>query len=354
MKKILLILLSLVSPLLFMSGCSSSNHPSPGNMAALSANGKTENIDSPVDLLLEEKILSLDPENISARDVMEILSRSAAPQIINLNGSLPVVKMGSFSRFLILMGYPDKKILNPEDKSYSYSSHVSSEKLAGIIAWYYERDGLKPMLIGHSQGGMMVVKVLHEFDGAFHDTLYVYNPFTGLKEERDTITDPLSGREQPVSGLTVGFASAIGTGTFMRLLLGQWNMISRLRKIPDTADEFTGYHIPYDLIGSDLPSFGPRKQYEPAGSVPVRNVTLPSSYSHISVIVTDHLAENPPARQWIENYLPESRHKALPAVPEEELKNIYFAADIWYQIKKNWSVQLQRIILDKRKQKAIY
>ena len=38
------------------------------------------------------------------------------------------------------------------------SSIVFISSIAGLIAGYYEQDGLRPMLIGHSLGGMQVVK----------------------------------------------------------------------------------------------------------------------------------------------------------------------------------------------------
>jgi len=65
------------------------------------------------------------------------------------------------------MGYPAPQIRNPADGSMSYSSFVDSRELAGTIAWHYERDGIAPLLIGHSQGGMMAVKALHELAGGF-------------------------------------------------------------------------------------------------------------------------------------------------------------------------------------------
>ena len=42
----------------------------------------------------------------------------------------------------------------------SRNSFADSEQLAGELAWYYESDGMMPMLIGHSQGGMLAIKVL--------------------------------------------------------------------------------------------------------------------------------------------------------------------------------------------------
>jgi hypothetical protein len=50
------------------------------------------------------------------------------------------------------------------------------------------------MLIGHSQGGMQAVKVLHELAGHFDDSLRVYDPLKGAFEDRTTIVDPLTHR----------------------------------------------------------------------------------------------------------------------------------------------------------------
>ncbi len=297
----------------------------------------------------QDKILALDPDSISSKDIVEVLSKSPAPHIINLNGSVPIVTMEPFSRFLIFMGYPEAKVQNPEDGKYYYSSYESSEDLAGKIAWHYEKEGMMPIVIGHSQGGMMVVKVLHELAGTFNNILYVINPVTGRKENRETIIDPLTGAERPVKGLTVGFSSAIVTGKFMRFLLGQWKMIPLLRKIPDTAEEFTGYHIPYDIIGGDLMAFGKGKNYYTSGSALVRNVVLPSDYKHISIPETGHLAQDKQTREWINNYTPSDDQEGLELPSDSDTRNIMFAADIWYSIKKNWCIQLQQLIDAKRR-----
>ena len=44
------------------------------------------------------------------------------------------------------MGYPGASITNPGDGTYTFSCYESSEKIAGVIAWYYEREGLRPMM----------------------------------------------------------------------------------------------------------------------------------------------------------------------------------------------------------------
>ena len=41
-----------------------------------------------------------------------------------------------------------------------------------------EREGLRPMMVGHSQGGMQVVKVLRKLAGLSSSELHVCNPLT--------------------------------------------------------------------------------------------------------------------------------------------------------------------------------
>ena len=55
---------------------------------------------------------------------------------------------------------------------------------------------MRAILVGHSQGGIQVVKILHELAGSFGDKLRIFNPLTGEFEERTTIVDPLTGRER--------------------------------------------------------------------------------------------------------------------------------------------------------------
>ena len=115
----------------------------------------------------EDRILALDPGHVTEKDVREVLAQAPAPRLINIHGGIyPVhLRMVSFSEFLMGMGYPGASITNPGDGTYSFSCYESSAKIAGVIAWYYEHDGLRPMLVGHSQGGFQVVKVLDKLAG---------------------------------------------------------------------------------------------------------------------------------------------------------------------------------------------
>ncbi len=299
----------------------------------------------PMNVADEHLLLSLDPNDISAREVSEVLSRLRAPRVINLNGSVPVVTMDSFSRFLIAMGYPEASVRNPMTGTYSYTSYQSTERLAGMVAWFYEKDGMMPIAIGHSQGGMVVIKVLHELAGAFRPRIAVTNPITGEPENRYDIMDPVSGEQRSVMGLRLGFASAIATGDVMRLFLGQWDMLGRLREIPDTVEEFSGVSIDSDMLGKAL--FG-EDRYRSLGSALVRNVRLPASHSHLTVPLTEGLAANSTTRAWIEAYRPQGERPELPGKLSGSTDNILVAAELWHSIKKHWCIALQRLVKAKR------
>ncbi|MEO8507783.1 MAG: hypothetical protein ABI593_09150 [Betaproteobacteria bacterium] len=200
---------------------------------------------------------ALECDQLAGPDAAQALALLPAPRIVNLHGSVAFVTMEPFATFLIGMGYPEQALRDPRDGGLSQSSFVSSKELAGALAWHYERDGLRPMLVGHSQGGMLAVRTLHELAGEFNDSVPVYDPVAGAAQTRTTIRDPYTHEERPVVGVEVAFAAAIATGTLPRLLLGQWSMIPRLRRIPDTTLEFTGFTIPWDPIAGNLGSADP-------------------------------------------------------------------------------------------------
>ena len=293
-----------------------------------------------VDPALAARILALSPDHVSAADVRDTLSRFDAPRIIAIQGSVAFVSMQSFAQFLTSMGYPDDRLRDPRDGSYSRNSFDDSERLAGEVAWYYEHDGMMPMLIGHSQGGMLVIRTLYELAGEFHDPIPVVDPTTGQILDRTTIRDPLTGATRSVVGLKVGYAAAIATGKLARVLLGQWSMLPRLRAIPDTVEDFTGFSLAGDLIAGTV--FGD-EPYRATGSANVRNVTLPSSYSHIALPRMQHLALQSATREWIDGYAPGTA-RPLPADPGIDTENLLHAADIWWSVKRHWCIEAQRAL----------
>ncbi len=309
-----------------------------------------------LDAGLEERILALDPERVSGEDVRSTLARGPTPRIILLHGGIYPVHliMKSFATFLERMGYPGDKLRDPIDGAYSQSPYGNSDRLTGEIAWYYEHDGVRPMMIGHSQGGMQAIKVLYELEGAFGDKIAVWNPLADTAESRVTITDPLTGDTRPVVGISVAYVSAVGAGGAAFFLPNQWNMLHRLRMIPDSVDEFTGYIIPGDLIAWTFPEATSTSRFRHDGVAKVRNVTLPNSYNHITVPLTSSLANDPRAREWINAYRPAGGDdEVLKAPSDVSGENILWAADVWFSIKKHWCLEAQQLIRARRAALAV-
>ena len=301
----------------------------------------------------EQKIMALDPEHVTEADIRGVLSQAPAPRIINLHGGVYPVhrQMIAFSEFLMGMGYPEASIANPGDGTYTFSCYESSDKIAGIIAWYYEREGLRPMIVGHSQGGMQAVKVLWKLAGLSAKRLHVWNPLTWQEEESCDILDPLTGQRRPVVGLQLPYVTAMGAGGLTRVLPNQWDMCGRLRDIPDSVEEFTGFFKGKDLYGGDWLGYGPANHFKSMGKAVVRNVRLPTYYKHGGVPNNVHLLKSQQIMDWLNNYHPNDKPYDEPRLEvkfDADSKNILWAEDVWYSIKKHWVLELQRLLRARR------
>jgi len=307
---------------------------------------------------VEERILALDPDHITEADIQQTLADTPAPRVINIHGGLLPIRssMVSFAEFLISMGYPAASVRQPGTGSYTFGYYHSSDRIAGMVAWFYEQEGLRPMLVGHSQGGIQVIRVLYRLAGDPEKSLSVWNPYDERPEGRDQILDPLTGRSCPVVGLRVPFAAVSVAGGLARILPHQWSMNSRLRRIPDSVEEFTGFQKGLDLLGGDFLGYGPANQYRPLGTALVRNVRLPASYAHGNIPNTRHLANDPETRNWINRYQPANQPDVTPRVDAEfhsDSSNIIWAAEVWFSIKRHWVIELQRAILARRARPAL-
>jgi hypothetical protein len=305
-----------------------------------------------VDSAVEDRVLALDPAHISAQDVRDTLSKLPAPQVVLLHGGIyPVyLAMTSFAEFLIGMGYPEDRIRRPDnvaDSTYSYSPYQDSTQIAGLIAWHYEHDGVRPLMVGHSQGGVQAVKILYDFAGASGAELALWNPMSDAPEGRTTYIDPLTGATRPVVGFVVPYASVVGAGGAALLLPNQWSMVHRLRTIPDTVEDFTGYTISVDFVALSFPGSRGASEFHHNGTANVRNVILPAAYNHVVVPVTRELATNPAMREWVDAYVPDrpGQEASLPPGPAD---NVLWAADVWYSIKQHWCLEAQRLVRARR------
>jgi hypothetical protein len=342
----------LTVPLFIAGGCATapSERASPdiGALQLVQPVARTQSFQ--LDAAQENRILALDPERISEADLRTTLALAPAPRIVLVHGGVVGVYllMESFAKFLVGMGYPEAKIRDPHDGAYSQNPYGSSERLAGVVAWYYEHDAMRPMLIGHSQGGMQTVKVLHELAGSFGKTIAVWNPVTDRREERYPIIDPITHVEEPVVGLSIAYASVVGAGGVEFFAPSVWSMAGRLRIIPDSVDEFTGFAIAGDFVAWTAPGGATgADEYRTTGNAVVHNVNLPASYNHVFVPSTQHLAADPRMRDWINRFATENPAD-LSSLPEGLSDNVLWAANVWHGIKKHWCLEAQRLIRARR------
>ncbi len=296
----------------------------------------------------ESRILSLNPERVTESDVRNVLAGAPAPQIINIHGGIRNVqeRLKDFSKFLVALGYPEDSIRLRSTGEYTISCYYDAELFAGIAAWFYEHKGMRPMILGHSQGGFQAIKVLQLYAGQSGDRLAVWSPLTWKPEERTEITDPLSGKKRPVVGLTIPYIGSLGAGGAARVLPNQWDMILSLRTVPNTVEEFTGFYLGFDVLGGDYLGFGPSNHFKSSGHANVRNVELPLGSSHAHTPELTKLLGNRPAIDFIYNYVP-NEHPVEPT-GMGDVKGICFGADVWKSVRRHWVIELQRLIRARR------
>jgi hypothetical protein len=263
-------------------------------------------------------LLALDPDRVSDRQVQELLSQAPVPRVLLFKGSLGA-DMESFGAFLKQMGYPAHRLRNPATGGYSYSLSWSGcrcdecDALAAGLPAQARRDGVAPMLVAHSGGGVTLSRILHR-----------------LAADADAPR--------------VLFAATLGTGGLMRLVPGFPGCAAELPKlsqVPASAAAFTGYRIDGDpftaLLG--IGDFHPAEGQAPAAQV--RNVLLPWQVSHLRAFEVDGYAAQPQVRAWIEAYQPGS-DAPLPEATGLDLGNLRHIADLWHSLKKHWALQARQ------------
>ena len=301
-----------------------------------------------LDRATEDRLLALDPERISPEEVREVLARAPAPRIIGLQGSVPIVTMAPFAEFLIAMGYPAERLRNPRDGRYTYSSFTDSREIAGALAWHYEREGSVPMLIGHSQGGMLTVKVLQDLAGASGDRIPVWNPVIDAAEDRFTVADPLTGARSSRRGPARAVRGrARDRESHARAARPVGDAVAAAHR----AGHRRRVHRLLHRMGRDRRHLAAR----PRRTIRIDRPGAPrcaTSRSPRSI----RTYRCPPRRiwpqtrrrvAWIEHYAPGA---STPAPADVDTQNLLHAADIWFSIKKHWCLEAQRLV---RAQRAV-
>lgn len=275
------------------------------------------------------------PETLAASS----LPADRAPRIVLLQGSLGIVTMAPLGEFLASMGYPARQLADPRTGAMTTDSDLGGRELAGMLAWQYEHDGVRPMIVGHSKGGGVVIDTLRALAGLEGGDIAVVDARTGAAEPRDRIVDPATGQPMRVTDLELPYAAAIATGRMPRILRGQFELARVLRDIPDSVRAFTGFTIPFDPIAGSFA--GDEDPYRALGTALVRNVVLPATTSHIGAPLADHLARDPATRSWIERFRPGTRE---PWPASADTSNLLLAAELWYDVKRAWCGEARRAV----------
>lgn len=273
------------------------------------------------------------PETFAA----SALPAERAPRIVLLQGSLGIVTMAPVGEFLAAMGYPASRLADPRTGAMTTDSDLDGRDLAGMLAWQVERDGARPIIVGHSKGGGVVVDTLRALAGLRGADLPVVDPRTGAAEARDRIVDPVDGATLRVTELRLPYAAAIATGRLPRILRGQFELARVLREVPDSVEAFTGFAIPFDPIAGTLA--GDEDPYVTTGAARVRNVVLPAQTSHIGAPLVAHLAREDTTRAFVEHYRPGSD---APWPSGVDTSNLMLAAELWYDVKRAWCSEARR------------
>ncbi len=132
----------------------------------------------PLDAAQEDRILALDPERVSEADVRDTLSHGPAPRIILMHGGIyPVhLAMASFGRFLARWATRRRRSATRRTAA-GRTARTKAARMAP--AWSRgttSTTACRPMIVGHSQGGIQAVKILHELNGSFDAEVHPYDP----------------------------------------------------------------------------------------------------------------------------------------------------------------------------------
>ena len=341
--------LSTVLGILLLLGAAGCATPPAGGPAASSQRDLEQYAalrSTAVDPAVAQRILALDPDRVTDADVRTALAAGPTPRIIGVHGGIyPVhLVMESFARFLVGMGYPEAKIRHPGDGRLSHSPYESSARIAGTLAWYYEHEATMPMIIGHSQGGIQAVKVLYEPRRRVrrsHPGLEPGDRFAGGPgHDHRSVHRAAPPGPRPARGLRVG------RGCRRRRTASPQPMVDG-RPAARDAGHGRGVHRLLARPRHDRLGFlGSASDFRANGKASVRNVRLPADYSHVTVAVTSDLARSPAMREWLNDYRP-GQVNGVP-VAEGPTDNALWAADVWFNIKRHWAIEAQKVIRAQR------
>src|SRR5215831_21076982 len=73
---------------LLLAGCMTAPQPGAGHSSATAAETIRDGSRHTLDPETEERVLALDPENVTSEQIRDVLSKTPAPRIINIHGGI--------------------------------------------------------------------------------------------------------------------------------------------------------------------------------------------------------------------------------------------------------------------------
>lgn len=285
------------------------------------------------------RLQKINPFSVSENDIRQTLSSYPAPRIFGIGGGVYTahILMEDLAEFLIGMGYPAESVHHPDDGRFAVSSYSDPEKIAGETLFYYQHEGVRPVYIGHSLGGVQAIKTAHFFSGNFgNKKVKVFDPIAGRYLSQKDFVSPLTGEHVSFGSLKpIAHLIAVGSGGISRAFPSQWSMGERVKQVPDSVLRMTGIHLEGDWLGNDFLTGKEQNEYQSLGSARVENFYLPPGHNHVTLIRTKHLLEHPEVREWIDSYNPHT-FTGIPEGLPGNTDNILLAAELWHILKEEW------------------
>lgn len=341
---------------LIVSGCATSaNHTIPKTYSQNLSDIPIRQFS--VDPKVSADLNKLDKTHLIRMDLSEVLSSYPAPRIFGIGGGVYTahILMEDLAEFLTGMGYPAAAVYHPTDGKFAVSSYSDPEKIAGETLFYYQREGVRPVYIGHSLGGVQSIKTAHFFSGNFgRHEVRIYDPVEHKYLRQKDFVNPLTGEHVGFDSLKpIAHLIAVGSGGISRAFPSQWSMGDRVKQVPDSVLRMTGIHLEGDWLGNDFLTGKEKNEYKSLGSAEVENFYLPPGHNHVTLIRTKHLLKYPEVKEWIDNYNPQE-FSVIPEGLPGNTDNILLAAQIWHILKREWYLAAMEVDSAYHHQEALH
>ena len=202
----------------------------------------------------------------------------------------------------------------------------------------HERDGVRPIIIGHSKGGGVVIETLRALAGVYGDELPLVDPSTLVAEPRTRYADPADRRAAAASSTSSCRSRPRSRRAACRACCAassSWRACcATCRTAPrrSSASRFPSIRSP-----------GPwRATRTRTARSAARTCATSSSRRGRATSARRaprHLAADPATRAWIERYRPGA---GAPLPDAHDVANLPMAAELWFAIKRAWCGEAQR------------